>query len=77
MAAYSPNVSPTSTRVNGQRARQLFENIMRQRSGDARRTYRILECVAKPLEAAELVERVSRMLNANTHSEERPRRGPC
>jgi hypothetical protein len=39
---------------------------MRQRWGDAWRTYRGLECVAKPFESAELVERVSRMLNANT-----------
>jgi hypothetical protein len=41
------------------RARQLFENIMCQRSGDAWRTYRGLEGVAKPSGSAELVETVS------------------
>ena len=45
---------------------------MRRRSGDAWRTYRGLECVAKSFESAELVERVSQMLNANTA----PKNGP-
>lgn len=35
-------------------------------SGDAWGAYRGLECVAKPFLAAELVEMVSRVLNANT-----------
>ncbi len=38
-------------------------------SGDARCDYRGLECLAKPFRPAELIEIVSRMVNANTHSE--------
>ena len=38
-------------------------------SGDAWGAYRGLECVAKPFRSAELVERVSRVLNANTRLE--------
>ena len=37
-------------------------------SGDAWGAYRGLECVAKPFRPAELVERVSRVLNANADS---------
>jgi DNA-binding response OmpR family regulator len=38
-------------------------------SGDSRSAYRSLERIAKPFRPAELVERVNRVLNANTHSE--------
>ena len=38
-------------------------------TGGPGRAYRGLECIAKPFRSAELVERVSRVLNANTHSE--------
>jgi DNA-binding response OmpR family regulator len=38
-------------------------------SGDAWGAYRGLDCVAKPFRCAELVERVSRVLNANTRLE--------
>ena len=38
-------------------------------SGDAGCDYRGLECLAKPFRPAELIEIVSRMVNANTHSE--------
>jgi DNA-binding response OmpR family regulator len=36
-------------------------------SGDGWCGYRGLECIAKPFHSTELVERVSRVLNANTH----------
>jgi CheY-like chemotaxis protein len=38
-------------------------------SGDAGCDYRGLECLAKPFRPAELIEIVSRVANANTHSE--------
>jgi DNA-binding response OmpR family regulator len=38
-------------------------------SGDVRYGYRGLECIAKPFHTAELVERVSQVLNASTYSE--------
>jgi DNA-binding response OmpR family regulator len=38
-------------------------------SGEAWSAYRGLECIAKPFRPADLVDRVSRVLNTNTHSE--------
>jgi CheY-like chemotaxis protein len=38
-------------------------------SGDAGCDHRGLECLAKPFRPAELIEIVSRVVNANTHSE--------
>jgi len=38
-------------------------------SGDAWGAHRGLECVAKPFRSAELVERISRVLNGNTRPE--------
>jgi CheY-like chemotaxis protein len=38
-------------------------------SGDAWGSYRGLECISKPFRSTELVERISRVLSANTHSE--------
>jgi CheY-like chemotaxis protein len=38
-------------------------------SGDAGCDYRGLECLAKPFRPTELIEIVSRVVNANTHSE--------
>jgi DNA-binding response OmpR family regulator len=38
-------------------------------SGDAWDAHRGLECVAKPFRSAELVARISRVLNANTRPE--------
>jgi DNA-binding response OmpR family regulator len=37
-------------------------------TGGSWRPYRGLECIAKPFRSAELVARVSRVLNANTHA---------
>jgi DNA-binding response OmpR family regulator len=37
-------------------------------SGGAGSNYRGLECIAKPFRSAELLDRISRVLNASTHS---------
>jgi CheY-like chemotaxis protein len=38
-------------------------------SGDAWAAYRGLECIVKPFRSAELLDKVSRALHANTHAE--------
>jgi CheY-like chemotaxis protein len=38
-------------------------------SGDSWGAYRGLECISKPFRSTELVEKISRVLSANTHSE--------
>jgi len=47
-------------------------------SGDASGVFQGLKCIEKPFVSAELVEKVSRVLNSNYHAERTaPRQSPC